>query len=248
MTVIKDPGRWSDSSELSELERELLEAAMRDRIPTELKLRMAQALRASLSGGGSAAPLAGSSANAGQSWLFSAKALTVGLASAVLIGGAVGWQVSRGSRAETQVAAALPPMAAAAPARPAAIPELASQPRLLERAPAASLPVARSDREREDAPAREANNATLRAEIALLDAARDALQRETPMLALELLTRHARRFRRGALAPEAAALRIEALDQAGERTRARVLARRFLADHPASPLGARVQRIAAAAP
>lgn len=70
----------------------------------------------------------------------------------------------------------------------------------------------------------------LAAELALLESARAALLAEDPRRALVLLTRHARRFRGGALAQEVALTRVEALCHLGDRAAAQREAAAF-ADH-----------------
>ncbi len=80
-------------------------------------------------------------------------------------------------------------------------------------------------------------------ELAALDAARRALQRGNPALALIELDRHAQAFPGGALSPEASVLRIVALSQTGRASEAQRLGRQFLERHPGSPLAAKVRAI-----
>ncbi len=82
----------------------------------------------------------------------------------------------------------------------------------------------------------------LRAEIALLDAARAAAAAGDGARALTLLRRYDATFPAGTFRPESAALQIEALARLGQTDRARALGRAFIAAHPDSPLVARVQR------
>jgi hypothetical protein len=245
---MRDQDPLSPAADLTEFERDLLEAAMRDRMPAEVKQRMAQALRASLSAGGaptSAPP--GASAGTAGTWLFS-KATTIGLASALAVGGAVGWQITRDahrpdvSEVTPQPVAPLQPTAAKLDpsTRPPNLPALASHVK-------PEPPARASGTDRGAALGPKATvDVQLREEIALLDATRRALKQATPRVALDLLARHASRFPQATLAPEADALRIEALEQAGDSGQARTLARRFLTLYPDSPLAARVQRMTAA--
>ena len=83
----------------------------------------------------------------------------------------------------------------------------------------------------------------LRAEIALVDAARSAVSAGADDRALALLHRYDTSYRAGTFRPEAAALRIEALDHLGRTAQARTLAQRFIAAHPDSPLADRVARV-----
>ena len=85
----------------------------------------------------------------------------------------------------------------------------------------------------------------LRGEILLVDGARAALAEGAPARALRLVQRYTVRFPHGALAPEAQALRIEALAASGQPARARALARAFITEHPGSPLTERMARLLA---
>ena len=86
--------------------------------------------------------------------------------------------------------------------------------------------------------------ADLRDQIALIDAARSAVKSGATDRALTLLRRYDSSFPGGAFRPEALALRIETLDQAGRSAEARALARDFLARYPQSPVADRVARVA----
>ena len=74
----------------------------------------------------------------------------------------------------------------------------------------------------------------LAAELALVDAAKRALAAGDAARALDRLAAHARDFRRGQLAEERQALRVEALCAAGKRPQARAEATLFLREYPAS--------------
>ncbi len=73
---------------------------------------------------------------------------------------------------------------------------------------------------------------TLGIEIAWLDAARRALSESNAPVALSILERYDRDFPNGALAPEAAVLRVEAMVKAGNRTGAIQLAERLAGTLP----------------
>jgi hypothetical protein len=241
MTRMTDQDPWSPVGDLTDFERDLLEAAMRDRMPVEVKQRMAQALQASLSAGGAPTSVtAGASTGTAGTWLFS-KATTIGLASALAVGGVVGWQITRDahrpdvSEVAQQPRTSLQPTAAELD--PATRPPNAPGP--ATRAPGAALGA--------ELEAKATVDVQLREEIALLDATRQALKQATPRAALDLLARHESRFPHATLAPEADALRIEALEQTGDSAAARKLARRFLTLYPDSPLAARVERMLASA-
>jgi TolA-binding protein len=81
----------------------------------------------------------------------------------------------------------------------------------------------------------------LAAEMASLDTARLALRTKQAELALRALDDYARAFPRGALAPEAMVLRIDALTSRGDRRDAAALAKVFLEAFPKSPLAPRVR-------
>lgn len=210
--AIQDARAWAQSGDRTDFERRLLEAATHESIPQPLKGRMSDAFHAQLA----SLPAVSASLGAGGS-LFLSKTAAVGLASALLIGGAATWQWLRSSDPPVEQ----PPMAAA-PATPAEPPGSSAP---------AEPPIA--------APASQ-----LRHEILALDAARAALKASQPARALERLATYERDFPNGVLVPEATALRIEALVHSGAERRAKELAQQFLAAHPGSPLAHRVQRLA----
>lgn len=89
------------------------------------------------------------------------------------------------------------------------------------------------------------NASTVPAEIAMLEQAHRALSEGDAAHALSRLDVYSARFPRGAMAHEAAVLRIEALVQAGDRVGATRFANRFLAAHPRSPYAARIRSLLA---
>jgi hypothetical protein len=82
---------------------------------------------------------------------------------------------------------------------------------------------------------------TVRAELATLDAARGAIAADEPARALSILEAYSARFPGGAMAPEAAVLRVEGLLKAGDRSAARRFADAFLATDPDSVYVERLQ-------
>jgi outer membrane protein assembly factor BamD (BamD/ComL family) len=76
---------------------------------------------------------------------------------------------------------------------------------------------------------------SLREETVQLDRARSAIVAGDAGAGLVALDRYAAAFPRGALAQEAALLRIRALVMSGDRSRARALARSFMAARPQDP-------------
>ncbi len=92
-------------------------------------------------------------------------------------------------------------------------------------------------------PAQPATADALAEEIARLDAVRHLLAANRLAPALAALQSYERDYAGGSLRQEATLLRIEALQRAGERTEARSLARRYLADNPDSPHGPRIRAL-----
>lgn len=84
---------------------------------------------------------------------------------------------------------------------------------------------------------------TVRSELAMLDAARGAMAAGAPRRALSILDTYSIRFPNGAMAPEAAVLRIEGLVKVGDRSAAKKLADAFLANDPDSPYLERLRSI-----
>jgi hypothetical protein len=134
-----------------------------------------------------------------------------------------------------------PPVARAAAAKPAApIPAAALPSAARARAPvmpAEATPAPAS------ATAPPPSSAELAREVSLIDQARALVSSGDPTGALRLLDRHDREFPRGALAPEALVLRIDALARAGARDEALRLGRPILDAAPATPQARRVRRI-----
>lgn len=224
--------------QMSALEYRLLAAARHDRIPDTLGTRMAEglglrvpaaALDAGLRAGGTAGtPLFAKGALWG--------ALSLGLIAAV-----AGLQLARPATPSSRAAplpsaversAAATPVVALPPAAGAIEPRAVTPTHVTALAPPPARPVVLAD------------DAELRAEIALLDRARNALREGASARALRLLDQHARRFARGALAPEGAVLRIEALVQRGSYREAESRSRAFVAAYPSHPLRERVVTLA----
>jgi hypothetical protein len=81
------------------------------------------------------------------------------------------------------------------------------------------------------------------AELRSLDEARAAVAAKEPARALGILDGYTARFPRGAMAPEAAVLRIEALANAGDHAAAERVAEAFLRENPGSPYAPRVRSL-----
>ena len=224
------------------LERRLLDAASRELPSVELTRKMQQALGLSLAASAmtaAAAKSSGAAAAATGAPAFAWPAISVGVLALAVTGAVVGLRSTASHQAASKPAAAVRAIvlgpAPLAP-EPVAAPSPTPAARAVERP--ASLPT----RAHRHAIA-SATSSDLRAEIALVDAARSAVATGADDRALTLLHRYDSSHRAGTFRPEATALRIEALDHLGRTAQARALAQRFLAAHPESPLADRVARI-----
>ncbi len=102
------------------------------------------------------------------------------------------------------------------------------------------LPAARS---RSAAAQPSAVKLSLRREIDLIGAAREALTKDEAHECLAAVRAYEREFPSGQFLVEAKVMRIEATAMSGERGRARTLARDFLAKNPRSPYDARMRSL-----
>jgi hypothetical protein len=242
----------------TDLERRVLNAAARELPSVELTEKMQKALGISLAAGALAAAAKATTATAKASGVASAAApafawpaISVGVLALAMTGAVVGLHSNASHRAASKPAAAvIAPATAAAPtlatatAAPSAAAPVAAAPvpvlvgRAAEHPAAAATAVRARHRH-----AAVATSSELRAEIALVDAARTAIATGADDRALALLQRYDRSFPTGTFRPEAAALRIEALDHLGRAAQARTLASKFVAAHADSPLADRVARL-----
>jgi hypothetical protein len=251
-----DPSRLAAVG-ATELERRLLAAGARERPSPEATRRMRQALGLSV---GAAALTAGAATGAAKTTTATATAMTKALFWARLSSGVLAVAVAGGvigARMGTRAPAVIDSTPAVAVAAPAATERRALDPRPLDPRPLdprpldprpLSLPLSQRGGERgKNMRARHPAvtfGGDLRGEIALVDEARAALRAGAPERTLELVRRYERAYRAGTFRPEVGALRIEALAAAGHAPEARALARRFVAEHPDSPLAARVSHLA----
>ncbi len=234
------------------LERSLLEAAALD-APTATSKR-----NAALALGLAVAPLAtGSTATAVKTAAGLKGGAFAKLATVLAIGGAITVAAVQYRAAEPPVRVApSPPSPPATQLPPPPEAEPTSAP-VVEAPVVATIPVAPARPRRsavarprpvvavEIAPTTEVAEpvSTLMLELTLLDQARAALRAGQSSRALDALAEHARQFPQGVLATEAEAMRIEALLERGDRSRAIELADAFFAAHPASPLGRRLRSL-----
>jgi hypothetical protein len=229
----------------TDLERRLLEAAANERPSPELTRKMLLGL--GLPGGIAGTAAIGGTVQAAAVTKPAAAATTAaagktiaawiaaGVMAAVVAGGVIGgWLAARPAAAVPAPTVAAPVAVPAAPAKHAPVAPA-------ER-PLATL--APADARVRTHAAAGGRGADLRGEIALIDAARTAVRTGAPDEALALLRRYGAAYPAGTFRPEAAVLRIEALDANGEHARARALAREFVARNPESPLAGRVSRLA----
>jgi hypothetical protein len=227
---MSDPQRLIDEG-VTEFEAQLLRAGRRD-APTRRNRRR---ILTGLGVGGLFSTLAVSTVAEGSArgWLVAAGGASAG---ALAIWASVGaWSepapVEPTPRA---VVAAMP-----APSVPVAAPleaPVPATPPVLEAAPA---PV-----RARPAPV-ERKGDGLSGEIAALEGARRALAGGKPQAALRALEEYSRSFPERRLASEASVLRIEALNAAGEKARARRLAEDFLRANPNGPYEQRVRSLLA---
>lgn len=112
-------------------------------------------------------------------------------------------------------------------------------------APAKPAVAPRAPEARKVAPAAPKPAPTLAEEIAILDRARGALAAKDGAQALALVDEYERTLGGTRMRAEAALLRIEALVERGDRTRAAALARSFVKDHAGSPLADRARALSA---
>lgn len=123
-------------------------------------------------------------------------------------------------------------------AHPNPTPELPAHPTRLPAASATPRPSAGTNADSTwlDKPAVPRPAPTLGQELALLQAARAALDAGDGKHALALLDHYARSTQKPRLADEATVVRLEALSRTGRGAEAAKLAREFVAEHPGSPL------------
>ena len=230
----------------TDLERRLLDAASRELPSVELTRKMQEALGLSIAASAITAAAVKSSATttaAPVAPAFAWPAISVGVLALAVTGAVVGLRSTVTHHAASRpaaVAATTTPALVLGPApvagEPTAAPSPAPAARAVERA--ASIP----SRARTHALGT-ATPGDLRVEIALVDAARNAVATGADDRALALLHRYDTSYRAGTFRPETTALRIEALEHLGRTARARTLAARFIAAHPDSPLADRVARV-----
>jgi hypothetical protein len=216
------------TSDATEFERRVLEAARQRRPSAAASARMAKALGLSSAVVGATAATAAarvSEAAAAKASAATATAavwpwVSAGVLGLAIAGAVIGGRATR----DAPLPAAPPPLTAPPPVEPEEVPP-----------PAPARRAAASGRAR---PA--ANGADLGAEVALIDAARDAIASDAARRALDTVRRYQEKYPNGTFRPEAGAIKIEALMKLGRAAEARALAERFVAEHRGSLLARRV--------
>ena len=225
---MKDPTRWCDDEDVSELERALLRAGQEDRLPASERRALWAGIVRTL-------PSAAARPKSGR---FSGKWLKGALLVAALGGiSLAAQQAVRGSapRPSSPDSASMkrPPVASVATSAVVRPEPSAAEPLGAEPSEARSPAVSESRRS--------AGSQLLEESHALLDA-RAALRAGDATHALTLLERARSRFPRGSLGQEREALTVEALARSGQSTKARLRAEKFLRAYPQSPYAADVRR------
>jgi hypothetical protein len=220
------------SSNPTDFERRVLEAAMQQRPSPAASARMARALGVSVAAAGAAASTTSLAAGAAASNATAAAGTVVwpwvslGVIGLVVTGAVVGTRV-REPQAERRAAA---PLVAPAPAAPEPSPP----------APVIAPPPARPVARVRPTPAA----GDLGDQVAFIDSARAAMGGGASRRALEILRRYQDRYPTGIFRPEATAIKVEALMKLGREAEARALAERFVAEHRGTLLAKRVADVA----
>jgi hypothetical protein len=184
-------------------------------LPAAARARTVARARAALSAGMTIRPLP-SRARSAVGWVAAAGLACV----ASVAAGAAAYTIGVRTRPAGPPVEATPSAESAAPHQPAA------DGRILDLDPARML---------EGTPG-QSGAAAVRVELRLLQQARAAVAREDFLLAIQLLTEHARRFKTGRLVEEREALRVKSLAGLGRHGAARRAAADFGANFPRSPL------------
>jgi hypothetical protein len=234
------------ADEPTPLEKLLLDASRAEQPSSEHKARLRAALGLGLPLSGPldapappAAPLeAGKSLTTGKA--LTAAKIAASFAGLALVGALL---LTR------QGAAPTPPVPAVTPA-PVVVspavqkPAVAAEELAVSPLPPVEQPASESARRPSRGAAAPAADADLSEQIRLIEAARAGVSGRDAKSALAALDSYAVKFPRGAFGQEAAVLRIRALDQSGDATRATALAKSFIARFPQSPHVARLKPIA----
>jgi hypothetical protein len=234
-----DPSERLLSSNATDFERRLLEAAQRKRPSPAASARMARALGVSVAAVGTAATSTTMAAGAAASNAAAATGgliwpwVSVGVIGLVVAGAVVG---TRAGHTDDHRQVVSTPVTVPAP------PDPEPSPRAQPSAVVAERPirvVAQSPRSRTATTAGD-----LGEQVAFIDSARAAVFAGEGRRALEILRRYQDKYATGSFRPEATAIKVEALMKLGRATEARALAERFVAEHRGTLLARRVADVA----
>lgn len=235
-----------------ELELYLMQVARRDAAPLEARQRALATATAAALGASLVVSSAQPTLLKTTGWL-AAKWLAVGAGSGLAVMAAAhGVELAATPATETPSAlvSATPLPRAQRHSAPSPDPVITSEPVVAAPPPVASfaaLPSARASVAPSAAPAPPLTSpSNLSIELGLLERARAALTQRNSALALRELDSYQQDFPGGNLQVEAAALRVEAVAQSGNRELARRLGESFLKHYPTSPLASRVRAVSSA--
>jgi hypothetical protein len=240
-----DPSERLLSSNATDFERRLLEAALQKRPSPAASARMARALGVSVAAAGTAAATTSLAAGAAASKVTAAAAtvtwpwISIGVIGLVVAGAVVGTRAGHRDRtrdAEHHLQLASAPATATPPSAPD--PSVTAEPTAVASRSSPHI-VAPSPHSRAAATAGE-----LGEQIAFVDSARAAMSSGASRRALEILRRYQDKYPTGSFRPEATAIKVEALMKLGREAEGRALAERFLAEHRGTLLARRVADVA----
>jgi hypothetical protein len=234
-----DPSERLLSSNATDFERRLLEAAQRKRPSPAASARMARALGVSVAAVGTAATSTTMAAGAAASNAGAATGgliwpwVSVGVIGLVVAGAVVG---TRAGHTDDHRQVVSTPVTVPAPPDPEPSPRAEPSAVVAERPVRA---VAQSPRSRTTTTAGD-----LGEQVGFIDSARAAVFAGEGRRALEILRRYQDKYPTGSFRPEATAIKVEALMKLGRSTEARALAERFVAEHRGTLLARRVADVA----
>lgn len=227
---MSDPRPLHDEGATS-FERQLLDAAVRERPSPEMLASMQSGLGLGATAAKATTGAAGTFAGYAAITLLAVGGAVIGLVSLRDVSPAAK-PVAPVHQVERAVPIVVPAPVVPVPAAPsAALP-----------AAAGVAPDAASPSPEPTVRARARPKSDIRDEIRLVDQARSSLRSGSAERAVTLLDQYVQRYPRGAFRQEVAVLRVEAFERLGERRRASALAREFLNQHPESPHSERVSK------
>jgi len=233
------------SSNATDFERRMLEAALQEQPSRAASARMARALGVSVAVVGTAASASSLAAGAATSNATAAAGTLVwpwvsaGVIGLVVAGAVVGTRVGHRDRSAAadhhrqvvSVPVVAPPAPKPEPSAPAEPIAAAARPSTRNVVPSA--------RSRATTAAGDLGD-----QVAFIDQARAAVSGGAGRRALEILRRYQDKYPTGSFRPEATAIKVEALMRVGREAEARALAERFIAEHRGTLLARRVADVA----